>query len=511
MNAPGTLGVAPDAPVPAGFSIQLVAGVRRPRHDVLVGGSPRRVLRLGAAGVDALAELASGPVAPASLGAAGLARRLADTGMAAVRPPAGPDRDRHAGSVTIVVPVRDRPSELARCLGSIDAGVPVVVVDDGSADAAAVARVCAAHGARLVRRRHGGGPAAARNAALAHLETELVAFLDSDCIAPPGWLPALAGHFRDPLTAAVAPRVVAHAPAGGPARRSALDMGPRPAPVAPGTSVPYVPTAALVVRRAAIGQGFDEALRFGEDVDFVWRLIDAGWRARYEPSVVVVHHEPASAAGRLRRRFDYGTSAGQLARRHPGRLRHLVLPPAQAATLAAVVAGRPGFGALAFAAGTRHLSRRLSSTGLGPVTATRLSAASLWQTWLAVGRWLLRFGMPGVVAFAVVDAVWPRTGRHDGRVRTARWRRMLAACTVVAPVLADRGWGSSTGSSESGGDADRGTAARIALTGPCDLGLALLEEVAYGAGVYAGCIRARCAEPILPALTARHVTRAGAP
>ena len=53
------------------------------------------------------------------------------------------------------------------------------------------------------------------------------------------------------------------------------------------TRVAYVPTAALLVRRAALGDGFDESLRNGEDVDLVWRLIEAGWRVRYEPAVQV--------------------------------------------------------------------------------------------------------------------------------------------------------------------------------------------------------------------------------
>ena len=77
----------------------------------------------------------------------------------------------------------------------------------------------------------------------------------------------------------------------------------------PGSRVSYVPTAALLVRRSALdsvaiddaaipapghlaGPGplssrgvFDPALRYGEDVDLIWRLHDAGWRVRYEPSV----------------------------------------------------------------------------------------------------------------------------------------------------------------------------------------------------------------------------------
>ncbi len=86
----------------------------------------------------------------------------------------------------------------------------------------------------------------------------------------------------------------------------------------PGTAVSYVPTAALAVRTQALLQadGFDEALRFGEDVDLVWRLAKRGGRIRYEPSVSVTHPTRKSAAAWLRQRFQYGRSASALASRH---------------------------------------------------------------------------------------------------------------------------------------------------------------------------------------------------
>ena len=53
----------------------------------------------------------------------------------------------------------------------------------------------------------------ARNEGLKGVETELVAFLDSDTVPPAGWIEQLAGHFDDPKVAAVAPRIRASEPA----------------------------------------------------------------------------------------------------------------------------------------------------------------------------------------------------------------------------------------------------------------------------------------------------------
>ena len=121
--------------------------------------------------------------------------------------PGGPEPD----EVTAVIPVRDRPAELARCLAGLD-GMRVIVVDDGSADRAAVAAAAAAAGALCLRRDRCGGAGAARNTGLAAVRTPLVAFVDSDCVPRPGWLSPLLRHFADPAVGAVAPRIRAHEP-----------------------------------------------------------------------------------------------------------------------------------------------------------------------------------------------------------------------------------------------------------------------------------------------------------
>ena len=84
------------------------------------------MLRLTAAGQRALAELRAGPVRSTAAGT--LARRLTDAGLAHPRPPAlaGPP------DVTVLIPVRDRPELLDRCLTALGRRYPVLVVDDGS-------------------------------------------------------------------------------------------------------------------------------------------------------------------------------------------------------------------------------------------------------------------------------------------------------------------------------------------------------------------------------------------
>src|ERR1019366_8359133 len=321
---------------------------------------------------------------------------------------------------------------------------------------------------RRVRRPDSGGPGPARNTALRMIGTALVAFLDSDCIPPPGWISALTGHFADPLVAAAAPRIV-----GTDQGVSALDLGDRPARVAPLTRVAYVPTAALLLRRSALGDGFDEALRYGEDVDLVWRLIEAGWRVRYEPSVQVAHREPRSRPDRLRRRFRYGTSAAPLTRRHPGSVTPLVLQPWPAGTMAALLARRPLAAGAAFTTSTVLLVRRLSANGLPTAGVVRPMAGGVWRTWLGTGRWCGQYAAPALLLVLA---------RPGGRTPRIRWGRRLAAASLLAgPPLAQ--WARGPEGSPLSHTAD-----------------ALADAAAYGAGVYAGCLRERLISPVLPVI-----------
>ncbi|HEY3605408.1 MAG TPA: glycosyltransferase, partial [Sporichthyaceae bacterium] len=188
-----------------------------------MGGSPTRLMRLSARGVEALTELRDGPVrTPAG---ATLARRLTDAGLAHPRPAASATPE-----LVVVVPAHDRADLLDRCLRTLGDTYPVLVVDDASTDHAAIKAVADRHGARLIRRHVNGGPAAARNTGLTNTDGALIAFVDSDCAPTARALTRLAAHLADRNVAAVAPRIVPDEP--GP--RCALDLGPHPARVAPG-------------------------------------------------------------------------------------------------------------------------------------------------------------------------------------------------------------------------------------------------------------------------------------
>ena len=292
-------------------------------------------------------------------------------------------------------------------------------------------------------------------------------------------------HFGDPRVAAVAPRVTSRIPSTLPdvlARYEqavpSLDRGAVEALVRPRSRVPFVPTAALVVRRDALVAlgGFDEAMRVGEDVDFVWRLSEVGWSVRYEPSVTVSH--PARVRlheAWLRQRFDYGTSAAALAQRHGAAVAPLAVSPWSALAWTLAGLGAPVTGTALAAGTTALLAPRLEGmehpwqeaarlAGKGHLYAGLSVAGAVRRPWwpvAAAAALVSRRACAGVVAAVTIPAWldWRRV-RHRPRSRavdggaTARRRRLRGrrvARLHARPV---------PGCAEAGPDVMAGTPAR---------------------------------------------------
>ncbi|MFC4947448.1 mycofactocin biosynthesis glycosyltransferase MftF [Pseudonocardia sp. GCM10023141] len=442
---------------------------------VLFGGAPPRMLRLATRARALVAGGRGFTVADAT--STKLARTLLDAGIA--HPTAAPVTAVPSPSdVTVVVPVKDRVDGLRRLLAALPGGLGgVVVVDDGSADPAAIAAVAHGAGARVLCHRTAQGPAAARNAGLATAATPLVAFLDSDVVPEPGWLAPLLTQLADPAVGLVAPRIVALAPITGwlgryEAARSALDLGADPALVVPMSRVAYVPSAALLVRRAAVGAGFDERMHVAEDVDLVLRLHAAGWRVRYEPAARVAHdHRTTLATWWLRKAF-YGTGAAPLALRHRGSVPPMVLTPFAAAVGVLALWARPpaaAVGVVVAAVAVERLARKL------PVDRPRRTAARL------IGQGAV--GALNQTADAVTRHYWPVAALAC--LVSARARRRVAVIALAGGVV---DWWR-----------DRGRDPR-ARPGPAGYVLARrLDDLAYGSGLWWGALRLRTLEPLRPA------------
>ena len=144
--------------------------------------------------------------------------------------------------------------------------------------------------------------------------------------------------------------------------------------------MPFVPGAALVVRRHL---RFDPTLQGGEDVEFVWRVP----YARYAPDAHVAHDHRTDPGAWFKRRVYYGRTAAGIAKRHPGKARPLNVSPWTTAAWLALAARRPVSAAAilgtAAALAARELDARtaVELAGLGSLRSGRVVADALTRPW----------------------------------------------------------------------------------------------------------------------------------
>ena len=223
--------------------------------------------------------------------------------------------------------------------------------------------------------------------------------------------------------------------------RSPLDRGPAPARVIPYGRVPFVPGAAIVVRRHL---RFDETLRGGEDVELVWRVP----YVRYEPAGEVAHDHRTDPGAWVKRRVYYGRTAAGIAQRHPGKARPLNVSPWTTAAWLALAARRPFTAVAITATATALLARAIKDDVPDPIpTAARLAGLGTLHS----GR---------VVADALTRAWWPLS--TIVAVAVPKARLPLAAAALVDPRK-------------------------------------LPDDLAYGYGLWRGCLAQRTLDPLLPA------------
>ena len=438
--------------------------------SLVAGGSPWRLLHLGAGARSSLALWRAG--APLEARDGHLARDLVDRGL--VHPRWRPDWDRDV--VDVIVPVRENAEALGRLLARLG-DYSVTVVDDGSLDEAEVARCAQRYGARLVRLDQNRGPGGARNAGAAVTTRPWLWFIDADVVLDDA--AALGARIlssgADPRVAAIAPRVRG---AGGSRGRDRfernhgpLDLGVAGGLVVAQTTRGYLPSACLLVRRDAFGDGFDEALRVGEDVDLVWRLTDAGWLVRYDADLVVGHNARATWSSWWRQRYGYGSSAAALAARHRSRLAPIVVGEPSAWALSGALVGQP----LLVAAGVLTLVRQIRQRLPANVERTRGLVGSL------ITR--ATIGAGGPIARGLVRTYGPLVLAAALARRTRRRALLLFAL---------------------------GTLWRWRDRGPFDVRdvpLALADDLAYALGVWRGAWQSRDATAVTPLIRARSAPR----
>ena len=203
------------------------------------------------------------------------------------------------------------PAMLARCLASLAAGTrrpdQVIVVDNGSREMPAA--ICAASPGVVLLAEPTPGPGPARNCGVAASTGNVLAFIDADCVADPGWLASAEAALADPLAQIL----------GGDVRISVRDPARLTMIEAYESEYAYrmdryiaregfTGTGNLVVRRAVLeAVGPFAGLAVAEDRDWGQRATARGYAIRYVAAMRVYHPARESLA-ELFRKWDRHTA-----------------------------------------------------------------------------------------------------------------------------------------------------------------------------------------------------------
>lgn len=198
--------------------------------------------------------------------------------------------------ISIIVPHLDQPDHLRRCIASLQAQgrpkqeIEIIVVDNGSKSLPI--EICSrSPGVTLLCERT-PGPGPARNLGVSRAQGEILAFIDADCIADPGWLSEIEHCFSERADIGII---------GGDVRIACQD--PRRLTLLESyesifafrmreyiAKQGFTGTGNLAVRAdilAAVGPfgGIDIA----EDRDWGQRALRLGFRTHYRPQMIVFH------------------------------------------------------------------------------------------------------------------------------------------------------------------------------------------------------------------------------
>ena len=238
-------------------------------------------------------------------------------------------------AISIIIPVYNRPQDIKACLDSLlhldypTDKLEIIVVDDASTDE--TPNVVSRYPVVMIRNKENHQAPYCRNRAAARAGGDILAFIDSDCLADSTWLRELVPAFKDLKIAAVGGLVESYYHTRALDRyeqvRSSLKMGLWPKRSAGNNPFFYVPSCNLLVRKEVFMQtgGFDESLVVGEDVDLCWRIRNHGYHIEYQPAGRVFHKHRNQVGAFCSRRFDYGTSEPLLNSLYPWKVKQMVV------------------------------------------------------------------------------------------------------------------------------------------------------------------------------------------
>ena len=239
---------------------------------------------------------------------------------------------------SIIVPVYNRPDEVDELLESLSnqtlKDFEVIIVEDGSVNPCK--DVCDKYAGILALHyyaKENSGPGQSRNYGVERAKGEYVIILDSDVVLPTGYLKAIDDELRQnpseafggpdaahesftPVQKAISYSMTSFFTTGGiRGGKAKLDKF-------------YPRSFNMGIRRDVyLKLGGFSKMRFGEDIDFSYRIVEAGFKPRLLPEAWVWHKRRTDFKKFFRQVYNSGIARINLEKRHPGTMKLVHLLP----------------------------------------------------------------------------------------------------------------------------------------------------------------------------------------
>ena len=239
---------------------------------------------------------------------------------------------------SFIIPVFNRPDEVAELLESLTQqsvkDFEVLIVEDGSS--VTCEEVCKKYEGKLdlhYFKKQNSGPGQTRNYGAERARGEYLIILDSDVVVPEGYLDAVCKELENNPTEAFGGPDAAHDSFTPTQKAISYSMtsffttgGIRGGKK--GLDKFYPRSFNMGVRRDVyLKLGGFSKMRFGEDIDFSYRIVEAGFRPRLFPDAWVWHKRRTDFRKFFRQVYNSGIARINLEKRHPGTLKLVHLLP----------------------------------------------------------------------------------------------------------------------------------------------------------------------------------------
>lgn len=226
--------------------------------------------------------------------------------------------------VSIVIPVYNRASLIGSVIEALldQAYRPfeIIIVDDGSTDN--TERIVSSYQVKYIYQEN-RGPAAARNRGFRESGGDIIAFIDSDCIARKDWLENLIKGFDSPEVGAVAGSYDIANPESLLSRLIHEEIKWRHSGFK--RYIRAFGSYNVAIRREVFEKvgGFDETYRTasGEDNDLSYRILKAGYKIRFMPDALVAHYHTEKLFKYLKEQYRHAFWRMKLYKDHPDMIR----------------------------------------------------------------------------------------------------------------------------------------------------------------------------------------------